>query len=156
MGLLSDLLKKFRPLEVRDEFFGYLVYMRTPKGRVAYWEAKRVFSPSGRVIELFIDAPSPELPPSELQRQFFLAVEQHYDGILASVQAVLRPQFEEWTRKPLSTPVESEFTMTSFSIPNVTFRQAQWEMSFESQTDANHLFTVSLSGERATGVSVDG
>jgi hypothetical protein len=69
---------------------------------------------------------------------------------------VLRPQFEEWSRKPLSGAFSTEFTMTSFSIPNVVIEDAQWEMHFQSQTDANHLFIVALRGEHATGVSIEG
>ncbi|HEV8326393.1 MAG TPA: hypothetical protein VGQ08_02830 [Nitrospiraceae bacterium] len=156
MRMLSDLLKKLRPLEVDDEFFGCLIYMKMPKGRISYWEAKRTFSSSGREIELFIDAPALELPPSELQRQFFLTVERHYSSILAAVETVLRPQFEEWSRKPLSGAFSTEFTMTSFSIPNVVIEDSRWQMYFESQTDANHLFNVALRGEHPTGVSIDG
>ena len=156
MGILADFLKRFRPLEVADEFFGRLTYMKMPKGRVSYWEATRTFAPSGREIELFVDAPGPELLPNESQRQFFLTVEGHYSGIVASVEAVLRPQFEAWCRAPLALPFEREFTLTSFSIPNMALADAQWEMSFDSHTDQNHLFSVSLVGERATGVTIDG
>jgi hypothetical protein len=46
--------------------------------------------------------------------------------------------------------------MTSFSIPNVVIEDAQWEMHFQSQTDANHLFIVALRGEHATGASIEG
>jgi len=95
-------------------------------------------------------------PPVELQRQFFAAVERNYGKILIAITSVLRPQFEEWTRKPLAVPFASEFTMTSFSIPHAPLDAAQWDMSFESQSDANHLFTVTLLGEVATGVTIDG
>ena len=156
MGLLGALLKKFRPLEVEDEFFGHLVYMKMPKGRIAYWEAKRLFSPSGREIELFIDAPGPEQAPAELQREFFAAVERNYSKIVTAVESVLRSQFEEWTGKPLAAPFDSEFTMTSFSIPHAPLGVAQWEMSYESRSDANHLLTVSFQGETATRVTIDG
>lgn len=156
MGLLGNLLKKFRVLEVEDEFFGHLTYMKMPKGRISYWEAKRLFSPSGREIELFIDAPGPEQKPAELQRQFCAAVERKYSKILTAVESVLRPQFEEWTRKPLAVPLAAEFTMKSFSIPHAQLDVAQWDMSFESQSDANHLFTVALHGEVATAVTIDG
>ncbi len=156
MGIITNLLKKLRPPEVEDEFFGRLVYMKMPKGRISYWEAKKVFSPAGREIELFIDAPAPGELPGELQRQFFLTAERNHDKILSAVEALLRPWFEEWTRKSLTLPFGTEFTMTSFSIPNAPIYEAEWEISFESQTDPNHLFTVALRGETATGVSIDG
>ena len=156
MGMLTNLLNKFRPIEFDDKFFGHLIYMKMPKGRISYWEASRVFSPTGQEIELFIDAPAPEQPPDELQRQFLISIESRYREILVAVEAVLRPQFEEWTRKPLSGTLDTEFTMTSFSIPHAPLQEAQWEMSFDSKSDVNHLFTVAISGYVATGVTIDG
>jgi len=156
MELLSNLLKKFRPLEVQDDFFGRITYMRMPKGRISYWEAKRVFAPTGREIEVFIDAPAPEQAPQQLQREFFLSVENRFKELLAASEAILRPQFEEWVRRPLSEPLEREFTMASFSIPCAALDHATWEVSFESKTDENHLFTVTLHGLAATDVTIDG
>ena len=156
MGIFADLLGKTRRLKVDDEFFGHLTYMRMPKGRTSYWEAKRIFSPTGRNIELFIDAPAPEQGPNESQRDFFRTVERSYSAICASVDAVVRPQFEAWTGGPLRAAFEREFTMTSFSIPLSAFEEAEWEMSFESQTDEKHLFTVTLRAATAVGVSIDG
>ncbi|OAI19158.1 MULTISPECIES: hypothetical protein [Methylomonas] len=156
MSLISSLLKKFRPLEVDDPFFGLITYMKMPRGRISYWEATRLFKPSNREIELFIDAPAAELPPNELQRQFFTSVEVRFKEVLKAVELVLRPQFEEWTRKPLCESFEVEFTMTSFSIPCASLEHAEWEISFESKSDANHLFSVSLIGLVAKGVSIDG
>ena len=156
MTMLSDHFKMFRPLEVEDEFFGHLKYIRLPQDCISYWEATRLFTPTAREIELFVDAPAPELPPSELQRQFFLTVEQHYSRILVEVEAVLRPHFEEWARKTLSGPFSTEFTMTSFSIPNVAIEEAHWDMCFESITEPNHLFMVEMQGTHSSGASIIG
>ncbi|WP_285608087.1 hypothetical protein [Geothrix edaphica] len=156
MGLLSGLLKKFRPLQVDDSFFGRITYMKVHTANASYWEAKRSFAPTGREIELFIDAPAPEQPPNTLQRQFFENVESRFIEIAAAAEYVLRPLFEKWTHQPLSNPFDVEFTLTSFSIPCVAFDNADWEMSFESKTDENHLFSVAFSGMNATKVSVDG
>lgn len=156
MTMLRDPFKMFRPLEVDDEFFGHLKYIKLPQGYISYWEATHLFSPMAREIELFVDAPAPELPPSELQREFFLTVEQHYSRILIEVEAVLRPHFEEWARKPLSGPFTAEFTLTSFSIPNVAIEEARWDMCFESTTESNHLFMVEMRGKHSTGVSIIG
>ncbi|MDP2178492.1 hypothetical protein [Methylicorpusculum sp.] len=156
MSMLTSLLKKLRPLVIEDTFFGSLTYIKLPKGRISYWEAKHVFLPTNREVELFIDAPAPEQPPNEVQRQFFLTVDHRFNEILSAAEAVLRPQFEEWCCQPLAEPFEVEFTMTSFSIPAASLEQANWEISFESKADANHLFTVAFSGLAATGVTVDG
>ncbi len=156
MKVLQELLRRFKPLEIEDAFFGRLIYMKMPKGRISYWEAKRRFLPTKTDIELFIDAPGDELPPSELQRHFFTTIERDYIQYIAAADAVLRPEFEKWTRSPLSTPFEAEFTMTSFSIPNTRIEEAEWDISFESRTDRNHLFTVSFRSKTAREVSIDG
>lgn len=156
MSILTPFLKKFRPLAIEDPFFGSLTYMKMPKGRVSYWEATRLFSPTNREIELFIDAPAPEQPPSESQRRFFSSVEHRFKEVLTSAEVILRPRFEEWCGLPLGQPFEVEFTMASFSIPTLPLEQADWEMSFVSQTDENHLFSVAFTGFSANGVTVDG
>ncbi len=76
MRMIVDLLKRFRPLAVGDEFFGHLTYMRMPRGRISYWEAERTFSPIRRSIEVFIDAPVPEHVLTESQRDFVRTVER--------------------------------------------------------------------------------
>jgi hypothetical protein len=156
MSIITSLLKKFRPLVIEDQFFGSLTYMKMPKGHVSYWEATRHFSPTNREVELFIDAPAPEQPPSELQRQFFSSVEYRFKEILTSAEAILRSQFEEWCRQPLGQPFDVEFTTASFSVPTLPLEQANWEISFVSQTDENHLFSVAFSGLSANGVTIDG
>lgn len=156
MQLLRKFLKRFRPSEVQDDFFGRITDMRMPKDRTSYWEARRVFAPTGREIEVFIDAPAPEQPPQQVQREFFSAVENRFKEVLAACETILRPKFEEWVGRPLSGAFDREFTMTSFSIPYATLEQATWEASFESKTDENHLFTVTLQGLVATGITIDG
>jgi hypothetical protein len=156
MKFFSQLLKRFKPLEIDDALFGRLVYMKMPKGRTSYWEAKCQFSPCGREIELFIDAPDHEQAPNERQREFFFWVERGYSTIIANIEGVLRSQFEKWTRHPLSKPFEKEFRLTSFSVPLPGGESMKWEMSFESETDADHLFTVCLYGAEAQSVSIDG
>ena len=156
MGFLSGLLKKFGPTQVDDPFFGRITYMKMPRGRISYWEAKRNFLPTKTEIEVFVDAPAPEQAPNETEQQFFAAVCERYDELMASVESVLRPRFEEWTRQAMTKPFREEFTLTSFSIPCSALETAEWEMSFESATDLNHLFSVSFIGCAANSVSIDG
>jgi hypothetical protein len=130
--------------------------MKMPKGRASYWEAKRKFKHGGHDVEVFVDAPAPELPPVELQQRFFSAVEERFEELLVAAESVLRPQFERWTRQPLLKPFGEEFTLSSLSVPCKPLDQAEWEMSFESATDPNHLFSVAFHGAVAKGVLIDG
>lgn len=153
--MLDFLLKRFRPLELEDLFFGRIVYMKMPRGRRSYWEARRVFEPTGREIEVFVDAPAPQQPPSVGQREFFSAVERDYLRILEAVDGTLRSEFEGWTGKPLVGPLDAEFTLSGFSIPDAPLEKADWEISFDSASDEGALFTVSLTGMTPTASTVD-
>jgi hypothetical protein len=130
--------------------------MKMPSGKQSYWEAKRSFGSHGGEVELFIDEPAPEAVPNVEQRAFFSMVEAQVASVMAAAEKVLKPQFEQWSRKPLVSSFEEEFTPTSFSIPAASSGEPVWEMSFTSKTDENHLFSVSFRGFSATGVSIDG
>jgi hypothetical protein len=156
VNFIARLLGAFRPLQITDEYFGSLLYMKMPKGRVSYWEGRKVFRPLGVEVELFVDAPEPQAPPSQLQRDFFAQVEASFSELVASAATIVQPRFEEWTHRPMSRPFEQEFTLTSFSIPAAALKNAEWDASFESKTDTNHLFSVSFKGTHARDLTIDG
>ncbi len=164
-GLFSRLLRRFKPLEIDDPFFGRLVYMKISGPGISYWESERQFSPCSRQVELLIDAPGPKLPPNEDQREFFNWVEQNYAEILKSIESVARPAMEDLMRKPLMAkysdvigqPFSSAFHLDSFSIPVPRAGVApKWEMSFESNSDVGFLVTVELIGaDPQPDISID-
>lgn len=154
--MLEFLLKRFRPFEMEDPFFGRLVYMKMPRERGSYWEAKRVFGPTGKDIEMLIDAPAARQPPSERQRQFYKAVEDNYAEIFAIAAAAVKPELEEWMQRPVDRPIEEDLTMTGFSIPDTELRHAEWDMGFDSASDMSHFINVYFLGMKPTQVSFDG
>ncbi len=157
MSLIRALINRFRPPTVEDEFFGRLTYMKIARaGSVSYWEAKRTFEPIGREIELFIDAPAPLSPPNGNQRRFYENVASSYRHILLAIEPLLRREFEAWVHRPMTNAVDAEFTLTSFSIPVPSGGEPEWEMSFDSTTDPNHLFSVTLRGHSPQSVTIDG
>lgn len=139
-----------KPFEMDDEFFGRLVSMRS------YWEAKRRFAPTGTEIELFIDAPGHQQPPNQQQRDFFAWVERDYGDIIKNVDRVARPVYEQWLRKAIDGPFETEFTLGSFSIPLPTDGPAQWQIYFDSRSDEEHILIVDLRGADALIAHMDG
>jgi hypothetical protein len=153
MGLLEKLLGKLRPLELEDEFFGPLVYMKMPRGKISYWEARRAFSPTGAEVELFLDAPAPEQPPDATQREFFAEVERRYAELMSAVEPLLRSAYERWRDEPLTGALDEEFTLGSFSIPHAPMAGARWEMTFDSRSDDEHLFSIEMEGGRPRGTS---
>jgi hypothetical protein len=152
MGLIRRWLSSLvrRPFELDDVFFGRLVSMGS------YWEARRQFSPTRAEIELFIDAPGERQPPNRRQREFFAWVERDYVDIIRNVDQVARARYEQWFREPIEGPFEAEFTLSSFSIPLPIDGPAEWEMSFDSRTDPNHILVVELRGAEALFARMDG
>lgn len=94
MRLIRALMNRLRPPQTEDEFFGRLTYMKMPAGSVSYWEAKRTFEPTGREIELFVDAPAPLAPPNRDQQRFYQNVASRYRDILQAIEPHLRREFE--------------------------------------------------------------
>jgi hypothetical protein len=156
MGVFTKLFKPLRPLQVDDEFFGRLTYMKMPEGRISYWEASREFSHSEEGIEVFIDAPAPEAVPSTDQREFFLTVEREFEKLRRNAARVIQPELERILRRPMGEVPSQDLRISSLSIPNSPLLKAEWDASFELESDPNHLFTVTFKGTDATGVEVSG
>lgn len=156
MGLFRSLFKRLLPPEIDDEFFGRLIYMKMPKDRDSYWEARCVFSPTGTEVNVFIDAPAPMAAPNDAQRKFFRDVVHDYGEIQAVVAPVLQEQLESWARKPMTRAFADEFTLVSFSIPVPSAAEPEWELSFDNRTDENHMFTIQMRGRSPGEVTIDG
>jgi hypothetical protein len=154
--MFDFLLRKLRPPRIEDPFFGTLVYMKVRPEAKSYWEAKRDFRPTGTSIELTIDAPAPEQPPNERQQRFFADVEARYADLLAVAEAAILPELESFMARPVDRPIHDDLTMTGFSIPDADLPDAEWDMSFDSQSDMSHFITVNFEGMTPTSVAFDG
>ncbi len=156
MSFVSRWVKRFKPLEIEDGFFGHLVYVKATSTKFPYWVAWRHFSPCSSEIKLFIDAPGPGLPPNEGQRAFYDWVEQDYKLIFAKVEIALPPVFEPLMQeqsmlvpfsKVFAAPFSTAFHLTSFSMPAPQDgMEPEWEMSFESNSKPDFLVQVDLIG----------
>ena len=156
MGILSTLTSIFSPQKAEDPFFGSVLYIALGSKRKSYWEAKRIFRPTNREIEMFIDAPGPNILPDEMQRAFYKRIESDYSKLLHEAGKLLVPELEIWMEKKLSVSIENTFILTSISIPHAKFEEAEWEMSFETTLDVEHLCTVSFRGATPHAVCIDG
>ena len=145
-----------RPPKLDDPFFGRLVYMKMRDPRLSYWEATRVFAPTGREIDLFIRAPAPLAAPNEAQRSFYQDVADGYPDIFAAIEPKLRLEVEEWLGRKVEGSLDGELSLTSFSVPVPSAILPSWEMSFASTTDPDHLFTATLRGREVQQVTIDG
>jgi hypothetical protein len=156
MGLIRTLLGLVRPPTLDDPFFGRLVYMKMRDRRLSYWEATRVFAPTGQEIDLFIRAPAPLAPPNEAQRAFYQDVADGYADISAAIEPKLRLEVEDWLGRKIDGSLDRELSLTSFSVPVPSAILPSWEMSFASSTDPDHLFTATLRGREVLDVAIDG
>jgi hypothetical protein len=156
MGFISTLLALLRAPPLDDPYFGRLVYKKMQDPRLSFWEAKRVFEPTGQEIDLFIRAPAPLAAPNEAQRIFYQDVAEGYPSILAALESKLRPEVEEWLGRRIDGALDGELMLTSFSIPVPCAILPSWEMSFASTTDPDHLFTATLRGREVQEVTIDG
>ena len=156
MQLIRTLLDLVRPPKLDDPFFGRLVYMKMRDPRLSYWEATRVFAPTGREIDLFIRAPAPLAAPNEAQRSFYQDVADGYPDIFAAIEPKLRLEVEEWLGRKVEGSLDGELSLTSFSVPVPSAILPSWEMSFASTTDPDHLFTATLRGREVQQVTIDG
>ena len=163
MGFFDRLLQRFQAFRAEDEFFGELCYQKAAPGHASYWEASRIFTPTQQEVELFIDAPAPEQLPSQLQREFFLSVEEMYAHLWPHLESLLSQEFGRWCgavaesfREPAVPVARDEFTLKSISIPNAKVDEAEWELSFDSKTDRDHSFTIVFSSGRVLDVRIDG
>jgi hypothetical protein len=154
---LKKWLTSLKPLETQDAFFEKLTYIKMPDGKQCYWEGERDFAPTGARISVAIDAPAPETPPSDAQREFFTWVERNFDQIRSRTTEQIRAEMESATRDaPLA---RGEFPVESFSIPvSTNFDEAEWEITFWAPwwPVPGALATVSMIGLQARpGVPMD-
>lgn len=156
MGILSTITSIFSPRQAEDPFFGTLLYIDLGAKRKSYWEGKRLFRPTRKEIELFIDAPGPDALPNELQRAFYSTIESEYTRLLQEAGKLLIPEMEVWLEKKLAVSVEKVFVLTSLKIPNASREEAEWEMSFDTSLDDEHMCTVTFRGMTPQSVCIDG
>jgi hypothetical protein len=147
--------EQFSPLRRAHPHFGPLTYMRMPDEARSYWEGRLSFGPSDTEIEVFVDGG--ESGPSDSQLACFKEIARRFPE--------LWPQFEErfasfqleWIRKPAAAAYSELYTVTSMSIPRALTADMEWEISFDSQQDKEHLYTIEMRGWTAIGeVRVDG
>lgn len=155
MNWWKRMREQFSPLRRTHPLLGQLTYMRMPDEGRSYWEGRVPFGPSETDIEIFITGG--ESGPGESQLACFREITRRF--------ADLWPQFEErfaafqseGLQKPALAPYSRYYTVTSMSIPPALAPDMEWEVSFDSQQDKEHLYTFEMRGWRVVGdVRLDG
>lgn len=151
MGFIDALLRPFRAMRRKDPWFGTMLYMG---GRSGYCEGKATFTPTGSVIEVFVDGLADD--DMEQQHEFFQQLVREWPTLRDEIGKILLERWrEQEPEHPISSPWE-QFQVSSLSIPKAPFETAEWDVSFGASADPNHLWTVSMKGRQPHLLVADG
>lgn len=153
MGILNFIFGK--PVKIEHHFFGQ---MRFVGGKIPnpsdYFECRRPFKPSERIIEIGIDADVSG--PTQKQIDFFQSIEKNYAGISNAVIPLIEDEFGNWQEGFKIMDFDKEFEPVYLKLPRCESRPVIWEIAFESDHDRNHTFSLTMSDFEAKHILIDG
>jgi hypothetical protein len=154
MGFWDFLFGK--QLRLEDEEFGSLLYFDCKNPESNYFEATRLFTPTGTGIELLITGKPPG--PSTTQRAFYRQIEAQYFSLLPAIAELITAEIRNWQPDFELRDFAREFYPVHILLPASVpdSNKIEWEIAFEAMHDKNHTFTVTLQGFLPSRVHVDG
>ncbi|GAA4347405.1 hypothetical protein GCM10023185_02500 [Hymenobacter saemangeumensis] len=154
MGFFSFLFDK--PITIEDKVFGTLRQKTYGKNRQTSWRTESLcFEPTSRNVSCAIDA-GPD-GPTEKQQAFFQKIEQDYLTLRSALIPVLEDEFQNWKPDFKIQDFATEFWLVGLSIPELGASPVEWEWSFETVHDENHMLTISMiDSTPQAGVCFDG
>jgi hypothetical protein len=153
MGFLDFIFGRSTKLE--NEFFGTMLFLEDKKNSMkSYFECKRHFKPSDKIIEIGIDA---ELTgPTHEQIDFFKSIEDNYLTITKAIAPLIEDEFRNWEEDFKINDFYKEFEPVYLRIPRCESKSIVWEIAFESDHNRNHTFTITMSNFEAKEILIDG
>jgi len=153
MGFLDFLFKKSTRIE--HEFFGIMLFQQNKKDPLkSYFECKRHFAPTGKIIEIGIDADVSG--PTQKQVDFFKSIEDNYADIAKAVTPLIENELNNWKTGFKIGDFSNEFIAVYLQLPRCENSPVTWEIAFESNHDSNHTFNLTMSGLEAKEILIDG
>lgn len=157
MGFFSFLFPQ--TVFIGDVVFGRLRRENLDKrtGKAWFVTEDLVFAPTGKTIGCYIDATDDG--PTSAQQAFFRHIEQHYAELVPKLIPIIEDEFQNWKPHFTIHDFAAEFWLTGISIPvlDEQTQAVQWDWSFDTIHDANHMLTVYMSGDTPLpGVQFDG
>ena len=145
MSFWNFLFGKNRITTIQDEFFGEI---RDCKG---HFEGKKYFKSTNSEIEIFI----PNDTIQTFHSSFFQDLEEKYE----SLKMPLKEKFEGDFLKNMDENFEikdfdKEFTLTFISFPES--ENSEWDLSYDTIHDKNHIFTGHFNNWQLEYVNIDG
>lgn len=154
MGLFHKLRLRIAPPSMTDPDFGRLLFMYIPNApERSYWECEWQFPKTGTVIS--IGLPGTEAGPTTASRQFYLALSDRFEEILAAARPKLEQVFQTWLRRELPADVFTVVKLSGFGVEALEERPPRWNVSFEATGDRWLGITVPFVADQAQEAIVD-
>ena len=153
MGLFDSIFGK--SIKIDNHFFGQMLFVGNKKdpGK-SYFECRRHFKPSDKLIEIGIDGA--ETGPTQIQIDFFKSIEDNYSEITNSIKPLIEDEFENWQEGFKIKDIIKEFDPVYLRLPRCETKPIIWEIAFESDHDRNHTFTLTMNDFVAKEILIDG
>lgn len=153
MGILSFIFGK--PTKIENDFFGTMLFLGDKKDPLrSYFECRRHFLPSDKIIEIGIDGDI--TGPTKIQIDFFKSIEDNYSTIVQSITPLIEDELGNWKEDFKINDFKKEFEPVYLQLPRCETQPIIWKIAFESDHDRNHTFTLAMSDFDATAILVDG
>ncbi len=120
----------------------------------SYFEGKGLFKPTGKEIEFFITAN--EDGPDQKQKEFYNWIQENYSDLVIKFKPLIEDEFRNWKEDFTIKNFDSEFHLVALTIPNQERKPFNWDLSFDTEHDENHQFTVEFSEFEPQAVSING
>ncbi len=146
MRLFNFILGK--SIKVESDFFGTMLFADD------YFECSRHFKPTGKIIEIKIEAD--ESGPTQEQVDFFRSVEDNYATISSSMIPLIEEEVRNWDAAFKIRDFQKEFRAVYLCLSKGEPQPIIWEIAFESDYDKNHTFTLGMADFKATKIHIDG
>ena len=153
MGLLDFIFGK--PTKFENEFFGTMLFLEDKKDTLkSYFECRRQFIPSNKIIEIGIDGDLSG--PTQKQIDFFKSIEDNYSIIAKAISPLIEDEFGNWKEGFKINDFQKEFEPVYLRLPRCENKPIVWEIAFESDHDRNHTFTLTMSDFGAKEILIYG
>ncbi|HEY5748518.1 MAG TPA: hypothetical protein VIU12_20755 [Chryseolinea sp.] len=153
MGFLDFIFGKQTKLE--NEFFGTMLFLADKKEPLkSYYECRRHFVPTNKIIEIGIDGDASG--PTQSQIDFFKSIEHRYSELSEAVKPLIEDEFGNWKEGFRIANFQKEFEAVYLRLPRCESKPVLWEIAFESEHDRDHTFTLTMSDFEAKEILIDG
>ena len=140
---------------IDDEFFGEIRFFRIKnKSLDGYFEGFKHFSPLQKDIELSLDAN--EVGPTQKQKDFYLDVEAKYHLLINDIKIELEELFRNIIDSFIIKNFHNEFNLIGITLPNFIESPLEWELTYETIHDKNHIFTICYEDWNIESIRMDG